>query len=237
VLNGAETIERTIRSIAGQTYRNFEFLIIDAASDDGTVQLLERWSDEIDYWRSEPDLGIYDAWNKGLRLARGQWIAFLGADDEYYADALQNYADFLSRNGTAALHYISSRVDLTRAGNRQRTIGKAWNWHDFSRYMNVAHVGSMHCRTLFDQVGLFDHNYRICGDYELLLRPRAELRAGFLPTTTAMMTYGGVSNASPRLALLETAQAKRTSGGRAAWLCTVEYGYALAMSLFHTVVG
>jgi len=237
VRNGAKSIERTIQSVVGQTCRDFEYLIIDAASHDGTVQILERWSDQIDYWRSEPDLGIYDAWNKGVRLARGQWIAFLGADDEYYADALKNYADFLSRHGNVTLQYISSRVDLMRAGSRHRTVGKAWNWHDFSRYMTVAHVGSMHHRTLFDQVGLFDHNYRISGDYELLLRPRATLRTAFLPTTTAKMAYGGVSNASPRLALLETEQAKRTSGGRAAWLCAVEYGYALAKSLVRAVVG
>lgn len=236
VLNGAATIERTIQSVAGQTYRDYEFLVLDAASRDGTVRILKQRSDQIDYWRSEPDQGIYNAWNKGVGLARGQWIAFLGADDEFYPNALQNYAQFLSDPGNATLQYVSSRVELVRAGGRRRTVGRPWNWRDFSRYMNVAHVGSMHHRSLFESFGLFDQTYRMCGDYELLLRPRATLRTGFLSTVTAKMTYGGVSNARPRLALAEAARAKVSSGGRPAWRCAIEYQYALAKSLVRGVV-
>jgi glycosyltransferase involved in cell wall biosynthesis len=228
VRNGARSIERTIQSVANQTFRDFEYLVVDAASDDGTVRILEQCNDLIDYWRSEPDRGIYDAFNKGIRLARGEWIAFLGADDEYYPDALQSYADFLSTDRSAGLQYISSRVELTRAGRVYRTVGKAWSWRDFSKFMSVAHVGSMHHRTLFGQFGPFDETYRICGDYELLLRPRANLRTAFLPITTARMAYGGISNLHPLPVLFEVRRAKRTSGGRPALLCLVEYGYAFA---------
>lgn len=237
VRNGAATVNRTIQSVAGQTCRDYEYLVLDAASTDGTVRVLEQCNDRIDYWRSEPDHGLYDAWNKGVGLARGQWIAFLGADDEFYPDALQNYAQFLSDPGNAGLHYVSSRVELIRAGGRSRTIGRPWNWREFSRYMNVAHVGSMHHRSLFESYGLFDQSYRMCADYELLLRARATLRAGFLSTVTAKMAYGGVSNARPHLALAEAARAKGSSGGRAAWRCAIEYQYALAKSLARTVVG
>jgi glycosyltransferase involved in cell wall biosynthesis len=236
VSNGAAAIEQAILSVVGQSYRDFEYIIVDAASSDGTVRVLERFSDHIDYWRSEPDSGIYDAWNKAVRLARGQWIAFLGADDGYYRDALENYAQFLARHDDAALHYLSSRVDLMLDGHRVSTVGKAWNWAGFSRYMCVAHVGSMHHRSLFERYGAFDSSYRICGDYELLLRPRAALRAAFLPSVTARMTYGGISTSRPRRALREAERAKRTSGGRAAWLCALEFQYALAKALIRGMV-
>jgi glycosyltransferase involved in cell wall biosynthesis len=231
VFNGAATIEKTIQSVVGQSFRNFEYIVVDAASSDGTVGILEGFGDRIDHWRSEPDAGIYDAWNKALQLARGRWIAFLGADDEYYPDALENYARFLSSHDDGTLQYLSSRVALMREGCRLGTIGRAWRWPEFSRYMSVAHVGSLHRRELFEQYGSFDPGYRICGDYELLLRPRATLRAAFLPVSTAIMTYGGVSNLHPRAALIEAERAKRTSGGRAAWLCALEFQYAQAKAI------
>lgn len=236
VFNGAATIEKAIQSVVRQSFRNFEYIVLDAASSDGTVCILEGFADRIDHWRSEPDAGIYDAWNKGLRMARGRWIAFLGADDEYYPDALENYARFLSRHDDGTLQYLSSRVDLMREGHRLATIGRAWKWPEFSRYMSVAHVGSLHRSELFDQYGQFDPNYRICGDYELLLRPRAALRAAFLPVCTAQMAYGGISNVRPRAALREAERAKCTSGGRAAWLCAIEFQYALFKAMVRALV-
>jgi glycosyltransferase involved in cell wall biosynthesis len=234
--NSAATLGNTIRSVLGQTHRDFEYIVIDAASVDGTIGILEGFGDRIDLWRSEPDAGIYDAWNKALRMARGQWIAFLGADDEYYPDALENYARFLAEHDDGTLQYVSSRVTLERQGRLPTTIGKPWSWPEFSRYMSVAHVGSLHRRALFEQYGAFNPHYRICGDYELLLRPRADLRAAFLSASTARMAYGGVSNLRPRAALIEAARAKQISGGRAAWRCTLEFQYAQAKSMVRALV-
>jgi len=84
------------------------------------------------------------------------------------------------------------------------------------------HVGSMHHRSLFNEYGRYDPSYRISADYELLLRPRDGLRAAFCDRVTARMSIGGVSDANVRLALLEQERAKRTSGGRPAWLCALE---------------
>lgn len=235
--NSAATIERTIRSVISQGFRDFEYIVVDGASSDGTVDLLQGFGEQIDYWRSEPDAGIYDAWNKGLRLARGRWIAFLGADDEYLPDALAKYARLVAGHGDGALQYVSSRVELARDGRRFRTVGKAWQWPKFSRYMCVSHVGSLHHRTLFEQYGEFDPAYRISGDYELLLRARGNLRAAFLPLATAQMAYGGVSTAEPIATLLETTRAKRDSGGRAGWICALELRIARVKLLLHRWLG
>jgi glycosyltransferase involved in cell wall biosynthesis len=236
VANGAATIEKTIKSVLGQTHRDFEYLVIDAASSDGTPAILARYDDQIDYWCSEPDSGIYEAWNKALRQARGTWIAFLGCDDEFYSDALLKYSQLLSRHAAESLHYVSSCVDVMLNGKRLQTIGRAWKWPDFCKYMTVAHVGSLHHRSLFAQYGEFDTRYRICGDYELLLRPRAELRAAFLRESTAMANFGGVSNLLAGPALREARRAKRTSGGRAPWRCEIEYLVARMKALVRGVL-
>ncbi len=83
VYNGAEGIERTIRSILAQNYPGVEYIVVDGGSGDGTVEILKRYNDSIDYWVSARDKGIYDAWNKGVQLAKGEWIAFLGSGDVY----------------------------------------------------------------------------------------------------------------------------------------------------------
>jgi glycosyltransferase involved in cell wall biosynthesis len=235
--NSAATIARAIRSVVSQSYRDFEYLVVDGASSDGTVGILQGFDEQIDYWRSEPDAGIYDAWNKGLRLARGRWIAFLGADDEYLPHALADYARLLASHDEGTLQYVSSRVELTRNGRRFRTVGKAWQWPKFSRYMCVSHVGSLHHRTLFEQYGEFDPAYRITGDYELLLRARGNLRAAFLPSTTARMAYGGVSTSEPVATLLETTRAKRISGGRAGWICALEFKIGRVKLVLHRWLG
>jgi hypothetical protein len=77
-----------------------------------------------------------------------------------------------------------------------RTVGQQWNWKYFKKYMTVAHVGSLHSHILFEKYGLYDATYKICGDYELLLRPRENLQAGFMNITTADMSVGGISNSN-----------------------------------------
>ena len=78
VYNGASTLEQTILSVLGQTYPHIEYIIIDGGSKDGTVDIIKKYQDRIAYWVSEPDEGIYDAMNKGIRHASGDWIYFLG---------------------------------------------------------------------------------------------------------------------------------------------------------------
>jgi glycosyltransferase involved in cell wall biosynthesis len=131
VFNGAATLQSAINSVAQQNCRDFEYIVLDGASTDGTVSILERNADRINHWASEPDAGIYDAWNKALRIARGEWIAFLGADDTYHPDALERYARAIERSPSANLQYLSSRVELIKHGKRVRTIGSAWSWPAF----------------------------------------------------------------------------------------------------------
>lgn len=191
--NAAATLPRCLDSIRRQKEADVELLLIDAQSTDATLSVVEQNKDMIDYAVSEEDTGIYDAWNKGVRAASGQWILFLGADDYLLPGALDAYRRFFISSGTgydyisAQLHYVDDR------GNLLKTIGEAWNWKSFRKKMTVAHVASLHNRKLFEEVGLFDLSYRICADYEFLLRKQASLAAGFVPVSLAVMQKGGAS--------------------------------------------
>jgi len=90
VLNGEKHFAHTIQSVIAQTYDNVEYIIIDGGSTDGTVDIIKKYEDKIDYWISEPDEGIYDAMNKGIDLFTGKWLYYLGSDDFLLRYALAN---------------------------------------------------------------------------------------------------------------------------------------------------
>lgn len=95
VYNGAKTIEKTIKSVLGQSYRNMEYIIIDGHSTDGTQQLVTKYIDSIAYFVSEKDTGIYDAMNKGIECATGDYIIFINSDDSLAENALEQGARYL----------------------------------------------------------------------------------------------------------------------------------------------
>lgn len=226
VFNGEKTLEKTIQSVISQSYSNIEFIIIDGGSTDGTIDIIKRYEHAIDYWVSEADSGIYDAWNRGVRLSSGDWIAFLGADDAYVEGAIEAYVSLIRDCAHIKLEYVSSRVNMVNHSAILRVVGAPWAWRVFRKYMNVAHVGSLHHRTLFEKHGLFDDSYKISGDYEFLLRAGSALRANFLDYITVDMLVGGVSDANI-LVFSETTRAKKTTGRRGILMCQIEKYYAI----------
>jgi hypothetical protein len=212
VYNGAKYLEDTIKSVINQTYPNVEYIIIDGGSTDGTIDIIKKYDDYIDYWVSEPDKGIYDAWNKGVTVTNGQFVSFLGSGDTYHKDALKKYCNVILENNLNCL-YISSKIELKKDKNVLRIIGDKWDWKVFKKYMNVAHVGSLHSLKLFKTFGLFDINFKIAGDYEFLLRVKDKLKACFLNEITATMRIDGVSNNSMKV-FFETYIAKRKHTNR-----------------------
>jgi glycosyltransferase involved in cell wall biosynthesis len=210
VFNGQAYLAGCLESVLRQDYPNIEHIVLDGGSSDGTVDVLRQYDDRIAYWKSEPDKGVYDAWNKALVEARGEWICFLGVDDELLPGALSAYMALAANNPQA--EYLSSQVSWAHPSGYERTSGKPWAWPEFSRWMCVAHVGSMHRRTLYDRLGAYDTSYPSAADYELLLRARGQLNAAYMPITTVMMRAGGVSDDSS--ALVEAKRAKIAAGGR-----------------------
>lgn len=217
--NARKHIADCIQSVQLQDYRNIEHIIIDGGSIDGTVDVLRSFDKIIALWRSEPDKGIYDAWNKGLVEARGEWICFIGADDELLPGAISAYMRLAAEYPEA--EYLSSRIRYVHSsGYVNPAHGKPWSWPRFSRSMCVAHPGSMHRRSLYERLGEYDISYRTAADYELLLRAGAALRAAFMPAVTATMRGGGASDRA--IALKEAYRARVITGQRNRLLARVE---------------
>ena len=227
VFNGVHTIRHCIESVLHQDYPHIEHIVIDGGSTDGTIDVLREYEDKIALWISEPDRGVYDAWNKGLRLARGDWVAFLGADDTFLPGAVRAYMELSLTNPDG--EFLSSVVRLEHHGGYTCMFGERWAWPRFSKFMCIAHPGSMHKRTLFKEYGLYDTSYKITGDYEFLLRARAALRAAFMSTTTVAMKAGGMSDSFR--ALREASRARVETGGQPTRWVAIELQVAILKHL------
>jgi glycosyltransferase involved in cell wall biosynthesis len=232
VYNGQPYVAGCLDSVLSQDYPNIEHIVMDGGSSDGTLEVLRQYDDRIALWRSEPDNGLYDAWNKALLEAHGEWICFLGADDQFLPGAVSAYMALAASNPHA--EFLSSRVRVIHPTGYVRILGSTWTWRKFSKGMCAPHAGSMHRRSLFRRLGNYDTSYRIVADYEFLLRARDQLRAAYMPAITVRMRAGGVS--TTRIALDEQARAKIASGGRSRVLAVLEMYFEKAKTVLHPPV-
>lgn len=190
--NAASTIQRCLTSIVSQKVLAVEIILIDGGSDDVTMSVVRSFGDSIDYMISEEDEGIYDAWNKGIRQATGQWIQFIGADDIMLDGAIAAELGRLQANDTSNLDIITGKaIMINREGKVIKCLSEPYCYDHFIYRMDFAHGATLHNRCLFEEQGLFDPRFKICGDYELLLRK--PLKSGFIDADLIQIMYGGVS--------------------------------------------
>lgn len=188
----ARCLQRCLDSIARQTFRDWELLVVDGGSSDGTVDIIRANADRIAYWHSQPDNGIYDAWNQALAHATGEYVAFLGADDAWHdPGVLQAVFDAIGDREYDLVTGSGRMVDVD--GRHIHTSSRAWDYDKLRRRMTISHPGTLHRRALFERHGLFDTRYRIVADYEFLLRLPRELRTLHLPLVLADIEEGGIS--------------------------------------------
>ncbi len=219
VFNGRNTLQQCIDSFAQQSYPNRELIVIDGGSNDGTVDLLKANSGQISYWVSEPDRGIYSAWNKGLAQAKGEWICFLGSDDYFWdVHALEQMSVALQKL-PASVKVAYGQINVVNSdGQVIHAFGEPWEnvKQRFKQVMCIPHQGTMHRRSLFEQHGKFDESFRIAGDYEMLLRELKAADACFIPgiIVSGMRQGGGISSnpENSRIVLRETRRAQRKNG-------------------------
>ncbi|MFN5955811.1 MAG: glycosyltransferase family 2 protein [Dolichospermum sp.] len=197
VYNNVQTLQRCIDSFASQNHENKELIIIDGKSIDGTVDIIRNNHTNITYWESEPDRGIYHAFNKGVSHATGEWIIFLGSDDYFCnSDVLSNVAEKLALNSNS-VRLVYGRVAMVSAkGEVLQIMNKSWekSKYNFLQFCNINHQGVFHHYSLFKEKGLFDESFKLAGDYELLLRELKDHDAYFLDDDIiTYMQIGGVS--------------------------------------------
>ena len=200
-LNSAATIEATLRSVAGQSYKNFEHVVVDGGSTDDTLSLIANWDLHDVHLIGGPDRGIYDAMNKGVAAATGGAIGFLNADDCYAdADALSAIAEALA---DAAMDFVHG--DLVFVDPAQRRVMRYWKGAPFDSARFAlgflpAHPTLYVRRPAFEATGPFSLAYGTAGDVEWMIRllARPALRSAYIPRVLVEMNAGGVSNATWR---------------------------------------
>jgi glycosyltransferase involved in cell wall biosynthesis len=199
VYNNAATLQRCIDSVASQSYPHKELVIIDGGSTDGTVEIIKQNSDKIAFWVSEQDKGIYNAFNKGIDRAKGEWIYFLGSDDYLWdAQVLGLVAENLIDNHSDDVKLMYGKVTLiSPRGDILEVLNKPWDEIKnvfFLKGSPINHQGVFHHYSLFKIYGKFDESFSIAGDYDLMIRVLKNSIPVFLGNTIiAARQVGGIS--------------------------------------------
>ena len=198
--NSAETIEDTIRSVLSQDYSDIEYIIVDGASKDGTLEIIERYRNSISTVISERDKGIYDAMNKGVEKATGDVIGILNSDD-FYADAsvISDLVRTMQLAGSDACYADLVYVDR----NDTNRIIRSWKSGDyrqgyFLRGWMPPHPTFFVKRSIYETHGTYSLELRSAADYELMLRfiHKHAISLSYLPRVITKMRTGGQSNVS-----------------------------------------
>lgn len=207
VLNGGDTVSRTFESVFAQYYQPIEYIVIDGGSTDGSVDLIRQHETSLAYWISEPDRGISDAFNKGLEIARGDYIGLLNADDWLSPDQI----------GTAVRTLQSSKAgfvfgDLLYHAPNGTPLHQIQGDSDYiskirSRMPALNHPTMLVKRQVFNDIGGFDRRYQVAMDYDWVLRAHlAGHRGRYAETILGHMTLAGTSDQQFVRSLLEVRQ-------------------------------
>jgi glycosyltransferase involved in cell wall biosynthesis len=186
VLNGAATLERTFRSVFDQGFQDLDYVVIDGGSTDGSLDIIRKYESRIGHWCSEPDDGLYDAMNKGVRAARGRWILFLGADDELVA-RLADIAPLLKDERT--VYY--GDVYMPRRGV---TYDGAFSAYKIM-FKNICQQAIFYPRRVFE-LYRFDTGYKLWADYVLNMACYGDKRLRFSYIGKLVCLYNDYSGAT-----------------------------------------
>ena len=238
--NAASVIAGTIDSVRQQTHADIEHIVIDGASTDGTRELLEARRSDLAVLVSEPDNGIYDAMNKGLRLATGELIGFVNAGDLLMtADVIAQVVEAATRSHADAVYGDIIMVDEHDIHKVHRTwLSGTYHRGNFRRGWMPPHVATFIRRSVYDRHGHFNTALRIGADYEILLRflykhgiPTVHLRA-----VLVRFRLGGMSNGSVRHILKANREVRRSwalNGLKAPPLLVTRKLWSKVMQFFH----
>lgn len=198
--NAGNLLAQTANSLKKQSYRKFEWIIIDGASLDNTIEVAHGFADLISILITEPDNGIYDAWNKALPHITGDWVLFLGAGDELHeSDTLQQLAKLLPRLPSHATLAYGKVMELDASGNLLGLRGETWEGLNgrwiIGRPALPCHQGVLHNAKLFKSGFRFDTSFKIAADSELLLRELMGSRGFDIGIVISNFLRGGISDA------------------------------------------
>lgn len=202
VYNNVRDIERTIRSIIEQDYPHIEYLIIDGQSTDGTVDIIKRYDNQISRWISEPDKGIYDAMNKALKMATGDYVLFMNSGDEVYAP--DTVSRVFSTVPNADIYYGETELfddKWESLGLRRHHIPERFTWRSFRFGMNISHQAIYIRRSL---TSFYNTEYELSADIDWVIQAAKKAKVT-VNTRQIVAKYlvGGLSKKRHRQSLIE----------------------------------
>lgn len=202
VYNNVDHIERTLLSVINQTYPHIEYIIIDGASTDGTLSIIDKYKNRITKLISEPDKGIYDAMNKGLAIATGDYVLFMNSGDEIYAH--ETVANVFAAADNADIYYGETEMINDKAeslGQRRHKAPDNFSWRSFKYGMNVSHQAIYIKRSLVES---YDPQYQLSADIDWIIRTAKKAKTIVnVNQYVAKFMVGGTSKAKHRQSLQE----------------------------------
>lgn len=198
--NAAEHIDETMRSVVMQDHGDIEHIVIDGGSTDGTQRRIERYREVVAHFTSEKDKGVYDAMNKGLRVATGEVIAFVNAGDMIaHRSCISEMAAEFSKNDADAIYGDAYMVDPHDVKKVKRFWkGGAYDRQKFRWGWMPPHLGTYIRKVVYDRFGHFRDDLKVSADYELMFRfmYKQRIRVRYVPRVLVRFRLGGVSNRS-----------------------------------------
>lgn len=206
--NSGKTIRRTIESVANQTYDRIELIVVDGGSTDDTLDIVGEYAHVVSRLISESDQGIYDAMNKGIQVANGEWIHLLNSDDYYAApNVIESAVRVLD---PAFTNYFW----MWRESSDYRRVLQVWKYSRWRLFISafLPHPSLIVSRAQYDAVGLYDVNLRIAGDHDMILRLTKRWGGRLHDFPLTVMQQGGASEVYKLLSLREFEQLSRRHG-------------------------
>ena len=189
VRNDASRIEETMRSVLEQDHPDVEYIVIDGNSTDGTAEIVRSFADRLAFFISEPDKGIYDAMNKGIRRATGDVVGMINSGDRYFPGALAKVAAAFGE--TPGRRILWGDVEYEH-------LGRVRGFREEKRYIGAfaPHPSMFVPRAVYEEIGLYDDTFRLLGDYDFMYRAVNVCKVGvlYLPEVLAFYREGGLSD-------------------------------------------
>jgi len=214
--NSEKHIEKAIQSVINQTYHNYEYIIIDGKSDDRTCEIIAKYSNYIAQFISETDNGLYEAMNKGIKLATGDFIYFLNSDDYFFdQEVLKDIVQTLLKDNSCDFLYGNvEQVSISGECFTSKLVKPEYLKTEMITSCAIPHQGSFFKANLFEKLGYFNETYRIAADYEWFTRllQNPSLKLSFIDRIIAFYYCGGFSGTNLKLAYSEMFNVQNKSG-------------------------
>ncbi len=234
VLNNKKFLQQSINSVLNQSYKNYELIIIDGKSTDGTLDILKKKNSKIDYWISEKDKGIYDAMNKGIKLSRGSIISVLNSDDIFYRHALKTATSYF--NQYQYIDFLFGSVIKYKLLYGYRPWKIRWSFGFYSTHS----IGFFIRKKSQKKVGYYNTKYKISSDYDFFYRMIVKHKLKGMATKKneifGKFRRGGISSKLPFIVYLKETIRIRLDNGQNIFLVSIIFLLKYTRHLINKII-